>query len=255
MRPLATLLALILTAIGGPARAADRIVSLNLCTDQMLVLLAPERIAALSTLARDPTLSFVAEQAERFPTVRASAEAVLRLRPDLVLGTRFGARTTLALLEKQGVEVVRTDLPQDFPAIRDWIRLLAERLRQVERGEALIAAMDAELVGPVGQTAPPPNAVAMQPRGYTSGPGSLMDAVLRAAGLANASDGRRMSAETLLRRPPDILVLPVAPAHPSLATAMLRTPAFAAIPTRYYRPAWTICAGPFTGRAVEALRR
>jgi ABC-type Fe3+-hydroxamate transport system substrate-binding protein len=51
----------------------------------------------------------------------------------------------------------------------------------------------------------------MQPRGYTSGPGSLMDAVLRAAGLTNASDGRRMSAETLLRHPPDILVLPVAP--------------------------------------------
>ena len=43
------------------ARNPDHVVSLNLCTDQMLVLLAPEKVAALSPLARDPALSFVAQ--------------------------------------------------------------------------------------------------------------------------------------------------------------------------------------------------
>ncbi len=68
-----------------PAQAATRVGSLNLCTDQMLVLLAPEKAAALSILARYPALSFVANQAAALPIVRPSAEAGLRLRPDLVL--------------------------------------------------------------------------------------------------------------------------------------------------------------------------
>jgi iron complex transport system substrate-binding protein len=58
-------------AIASSAEAVQRVVSLNLCTDQMLVLLAPEKVAALSPLARDPALSFVAPQAANLPIVRA----------------------------------------------------------------------------------------------------------------------------------------------------------------------------------------
>ena len=61
------LIALALT-IAFSAEAVNRVVSLNLCTDQMLVLLAPEKIAALSPLARDPALSFVAPQAAHLPS-------------------------------------------------------------------------------------------------------------------------------------------------------------------------------------------
>ena len=60
------------------AQAAG-VVSLNLCTDQYLVQLAPEQVAALSPLARDPSLSVVAAEAARLPWVRADAEAVLKL--------------------------------------------------------------------------------------------------------------------------------------------------------------------------------
>jgi iron complex transport system substrate-binding protein len=47
---------LLFAALAAPAHAGQRVVSLNLCTDQMLVLLAPEQVVALSPLARDPTL-------------------------------------------------------------------------------------------------------------------------------------------------------------------------------------------------------
>ncbi len=76
---------LMLLIAGGPARAVERVVSLNLCSDQLLVMLAPEKVAALTVLARDPSLSVVAAEARHLPVVRADAEAVLRLRPDLVL--------------------------------------------------------------------------------------------------------------------------------------------------------------------------
>ena len=86
--------------------------------DQMLVLLAPEKVAALSPLARDPALSFVAPQAANLPIVRASAEAVLRLHPDLILAAQYGAQTTLALLQQERLPVLRIALPQDFAGIR-----------------------------------------------------------------------------------------------------------------------------------------
>ena len=69
-----------------------RIVSLNLCTDQLLMLLAPERIAALSILATDPLLSVMAAEARRYPLVRGDAEEVLRFDPDLVVAAPFAAR-------------------------------------------------------------------------------------------------------------------------------------------------------------------
>lgn len=238
--------------VAAPAAAAQRVVSLNLCSDQMLVLLAPEQVAALSPLARDPALSFVAAQAARLPVVRPSAEAVLRLHPDLVLAGAYGAQTTLALLQQQGVPVDRLDMPQDFAAIRRQTRALAARLGVSARGAALIAAMDATLRA-VHPPARHVAAVVWEPRGYTAGPGTLMDAVLRAAGLTDAGDGRRMGIEALLRRPPALLVVPQTPAYPSLATAMLDSPAVAAIPRRALPVPLTICAGPFTAQAVARL--
>ena len=244
----------LLLLLATPARAVERVVSLNLCSDQMLVLLAPEQVAALSPLARDPALSFVAARAAALPVVRSSAEAVLRLHPDLVLAGTFGAQTTLGLLAQEGVPVWRLGMPQDFAAIRAQTMRLATRLGVPGRGAALIAAMDATLL-----SVPPPRqrttAVAWEPRGYTAGPGSLMDAVLRAAGMTNAADGHRLGLEALLRHPPDLLVVPVAPEYPSLATEMLGSPAVAAIPRRALPTPLTICAGPFTAQAVAMLAR
>ncbi|MBO0710579.1 MAG: ABC transporter substrate-binding protein [Acetobacteraceae bacterium] len=236
------------------ASAARRVVSLNLCTDQYLVLLAPEQIAALSPLSRDPALSFVAAGASRFPQTRASAEAVLRLAPDLVLAAPFGAQSTLALLEAEGVTVERIGLAQDFAAIRRETRQLATRLGEQARGEALVSAMDARLAS-IPHKTHPIRALIWEPRGYTAGAGSLGDAVLRAAGLENVGSGGRIGLETLLSVQPDVLVLPSPDRAPSLATELLDHPATQAIPRRFIPPSLTICAGPWTAEAAILLAR
>lgn len=241
-----------LTAAHGAA--VRGVVSLNLCTDQYLVLLAPERIAALSPLARDPALSFVATEAARFPQVRASAEAVLRLAPDLVLAAPFGARTTLALLEAGGEKVVRIALARDFAEIRTETHDLATLLGEPARGEALIAAMDARLAA-IRKPAHPLRVLVWQPRGFTAGAGSLEDAVLQAAGMENVGTGKRIGLETLLGLRPDLLVLPSPAATPSLATDLLAHPATEKIPRRFVPPALTICAGPWTAEAVSLVAR
>jgi iron complex transport system substrate-binding protein len=234
-----------------PAQGVERVVSLNLCTDQWLVLLAPEKVAGLSPLARDPALSFVAAEAAGLPVVRASAEAVMAIHPDLILGARYGARTTLALLERAGLRVERLDLPEDFPGIRTAIRSAADLLGVHDRAAPLIAAMDAGLPPP----GPPIRALVREPRGWSAGRGSLTDAVLRAAGMVNTGDGGRVGLEALLRHPPALLVVPEDTAGVSLATEMLGHPAVRGIPVRTIPTRLTICPGPFTAEAVARLVR
>ena len=243
------LLALLLLAAPAQAR---RVVSLNLCSDQYLLLLAPEQAVAVTFLAADPALSAMAPQAAGVATVRADAEAVLRLAPDLVLAGDWGAPAALAALERRGVKIRRLAPAEDFPTIRARTIEAAALLGEPQRGAAAIAAMDALLSTPAS---PPHDALALQPRGWTSDAGRLMRAVMQQAGLHDLGDGRRWDLEKLAANPPPLLVVPQAPGFPSLATEMLHHPALAAIPRRAVSPALVLCGGPWTAGAVGPLAR
>ncbi len=236
----------------GPAAAAQ-VVSLNLCTDELLLALAPESITALSPLARDPSLSVFAAAAAGRPWVRPDAEAVLRLHPDLVLAGAYGAQAVLGTLRGQGVRVVQLAEPTDFEGVAREVAQLAAVLGVPGRGEAVLAGMWARLAA-VPQR-PRGRAVLWQARGFSAGPGSFGDAVLRAAGFTDAGTGRQMGVEAMVAHPPDVLVTETAPAMPSLATDMLAHPALAGIRRQSVAPALLACPGPWSAGAVEALAR
>ncbi len=242
---------LVFWLVAFPAWGAG-VVSLNLCTDQLLVLLAPDKVAALEPLARDPSLSFVAGQAAGLPRVPADAEAVLRLHPDLVLAGDYGAQTTVAVLRRRGLRVVQVQEAEDFNAIEAQITLLAGLLGVPARGAAMVADMRARLAAlphaPAGTTA-----LLWEARGYTAGPGSLGDAVLRAAGLRNTGTGGVVDIETLLTHPPDVLVTQTAPGYPSMATDLAEAPVLRRLRHVRLPPALLICGGPFAVRAAEIL--
>lgn len=240
-------------ALAMPARAGERVVSLNLCTDQYLLALAPEQAVAVTFLARDRELSVMPDRAARVASVRADAEAVIALRPGLVLAGPWGARATLEALERRGLRVERLEPPRDFDGIRAATRHMAALLGEPARGEVLLAEMEAVLAAVPPRTAR--RAIALEPRGYTAGPGSLRDAVLRAAGLVNAAGGEQLSLEALAARAPVLLVTAPPPPSPSRATEWLRHPAAAAHPRREVPSALTVCGGPWTARAVALLAR
>ena len=78
-------LALCCAALPAAAKP-QRVVSINLCADQLLVALAaPGQIAALSPLARDKRLSYVAGAARSLPVHRGTAEDIVKTQADLVL--------------------------------------------------------------------------------------------------------------------------------------------------------------------------
>jgi iron complex transport system substrate-binding protein len=249
----AVAVAMLLAVLAPHPGEAARVVSLNLCADDFLLLLAPEQAVAVSVLAADPVLSVVAAAARHVAAVRADAEAVLALHPDLVLAGPYGAQTMLALLERRGQRVERLGQPQDFAAIATETRRVAALLGEPARGEAQLAAMQARLDAVPHRS--PQRAVFLEARGYAAGPGSLAGAVLRAAGLADVGRDGRPGLEALAAHPPDLLVTATAPDYPSMATDLLAHPALAGIPRREVAPALLVCGGPWTARAVTVLAR
>ncbi|MCS6922283.1 MAG: ABC transporter substrate-binding protein [Elioraea sp.] len=234
----------------------SRVVSLNLCADQFVVALADRaRIAALSPLAADPSLSAAAEAARGLPRARPVLEEILPLRPDLAIAGAWGGARVAAVLEARGVRVLRLGLAANFDDILAQARSVAEALDEVARGEALVAAMEARLAA---LSRPQRNARALvwEARGFTAGEATLADWVLRAAGWRNAAkfaDYGTVPLERILASPPDLLIVLAAATSPSLSEALLDHPALRGLPRLALPAAWLACGGPETLRAVEVL--
>lgn len=223
----------------GNVAAADkpqRIVSVNLCTDQLAMLLVPpERIVSLSFLAADPGSSAMAAEGARFRLNHGLAEEILPLAPDIVLAGPYGARPALALLRRLGHRVVELPLGDSLDDVPRQVRAAARALGEDARGEALIAAFEARLAAvPQPPAGPRPVAALYAPNGITSGAGSLPQAVMTAAGFDNLATRRgiagvgRLELETIVAARPDALILGrLRLEQPSLAAASLEHPALA----------------------------
>jgi iron complex transport system substrate-binding protein len=273
---LAGLAVLALSVVAGLAYAENRsteygaprrVVSLNLCTDQLVLALANrDAVRSVTWLARDPNISVLATEAAQIPVNHGLAEEVIPLAPDLVVAGAYTTRTTVALLKRLGVPLLEVGMPQSVPAIYDQIRTVAHALGHPDRGEAMVAVMAAELavLGPPPE-APRPVAVLYHPNGFTVGRGSLVDDLLARAGLRNLAaelaidNYGRLPLEVLLLGQADLLVLNTADdVAPALAHQVLRHPslarAFPRLRTMVVPPRLWNCAGPWVVEAIVRLR-
>ena len=74
-----------------------RVVSMNVCTDQLLLSLAdPVQILGLSRFSRDDWQSWAAADARRYPRLSGGAEDVLVLKPDVVMFDALDLKLTPA---------------------------------------------------------------------------------------------------------------------------------------------------------------
>src|SRR5690348_12368289 len=107
---------LALPAAAWPALAKpQRIVSLDLCTDQLLLELAPRaHIAAVTHLASDASVSAIPEKARGIPITHGAAEEVLAYDPDLILAGPFGVAASIGLLRRLERNIVVVPLAQDL---------------------------------------------------------------------------------------------------------------------------------------------
>jgi len=248
----------------GEGAGPRRIVSLDLCTDQLLIELGDAtRIAAVTRLARDSRLSAIPGKAAALSTTRGEAEDVLAYDPDLVLAGPFGVSPTVELLRRLGRNVVVVPLAQDLAGVRRAVRAVASAIGAEQRGEAMIAEFDRRLAR-IAAVGPRPTAIVYQIGGIASGPGSLADAALNAAGFSNLYDAYRPTRsgrvllESLIAWPPDLLVLTGYGGEDRTSVAdSLRHPALAAL--RIWRPVlelpgrFWLCGTPHIADAIERL--
>lgn len=264
-RFLLTLLTL-LPATTSAGAAPSRIVSINLCADELLIALAdPGQIMALSPYATDATLSYVADRAKAFRHDAAEAETVVELDPDLVLAGRFTKRATREMLARLGYPVSLLDPARSVQQSIDQIREVAGLVGHPERGDALIAAIDeartrASAAAGVFQ----PTAAVYQRRGYVTGGDTLTGELLGLAGFLNqggalaGATGGFVPLERLIANHPDFLIVASANPRPEdQGTALLAHPAL----SRLYPPErrivlperLTVCGGPSLPAALDWL--
>lgn len=240
----------------------DRVVSMNLCTDQLLLILAdPGQIASLSYMAADPANSAMPAAAAPYPANHGRAEEIFLFRPDLVLASTWSSPGTLSMLDRLGLRVEAFPAGVTMAELRDNIRRMGTLLGQEARAEAVLAAFDARLSAITARIAGPnPRAALYGPGGYASGSRTLEGQVLEVAGFDNVAGefgldwGGTLPLEELVMAAPDVMIGTERAAGSGRATEILNHPALAglrrAAPVRHQD---LICATPAVLDALAAL--
>ena len=236
--------------------AAASIASLNLCTDEYLLLLAkPQEIASVSFLSQDPQESPLWRIARRHHSNRGSLEQVIGVKPKVVLTMGGGGRATSLIARRLGIRAVDLrpvgaidDVAFNFgttaAALGDPARAIPWLLRLWQlRADKPNRAADAIWIGGGGQTI---------------GSSSVGADWMRLAGLQQRPlSGDRVSLETLLVRPPAVLVQSrYRSGQMSRGVAWLNHPIVRNAKSKRVEAdgrAWT-CMGPLVIAEVERLR-
>ncbi|MEM8697364.1 MAG: hypothetical protein AAGE05_15185 [Pseudomonadota bacterium] len=189
-----------------PAAAApNRVVSVNMCTDELLLLLAgPGQIASVTHLAHDRHEFPFWRSGRRYPANNGSVVAVAGYRPDLILTMGGVARDRAHLAERIGAELVALPFPQTIADIEAAIATVAQALGREERGRSIIAA-----IRRFSEDSPDASreVVFLSDSGYSFAEQSLGARWLALAG-ARVPEGQgvRVTAETLLIDPPETVI-------------------------------------------------
>lgn len=192
----------------------QRIVSIGLCTDQLLLMLSDRsKIASLTTSSTDPLMSYMADAVGDIPLNNASVEEIIPYKPDLIVGSHFAARDTTRFLRQLGYEVKLVTLPKTVEEIYGLLTRFGEWTSNQARALELIAKMKQEITDIQARYAgrPEKSTIIYSPNGYTIGADTLENDVLKHAGFRNLSAEmgivgfKKISLEEVIAAKPDFL--------------------------------------------------
>ena len=254
-------------AAGGAATPAPaRVVSMNLCTDQLAMLIAAEgQLISVSDVAFDPFSSAMSEEAAGYLENHGLAEEIYLMKPDLVLAGAFSDRATLAMLERLGISVVRLDVARRLQDVPERMRQVGAALRREAQAEELVADYEARLAGFRAAVARRPRAALYYANGYTLGDNSLSGQILLAAGFDNVATqaGIEISGtlplEVLAMQAPEALITGTKYPGASRSEDILHHPVIETLRQRLPGAGVTgrdwLCGTPHVLRAVETMAR
>jgi iron complex transport system substrate-binding protein len=203
-------------AAKAPARAAQRLVVLGGALTEVVY-----QLGAQAQLVGTDTTSLFPEAAQRTPKVgymrQLSAEGLLALRPDALLGTEeAGPRVVLEQVRSAGVRIELVPASHNWAEVQRKVAVAGQVLGRESAAQALLVRLDAEWARVQQQVAAAPR----KPRALfilshggspmVAGTGTAADALIRFAGGVNAVTGfsgyRPWTAEALAEAAPDVLL-------------------------------------------------
>ena len=245
-----------------PHAAPQKIVSLNLCTDQLLMLLAdPEQIISLSKIVDDPYVSLLAKKSKNFKRNSGDAEQIFMESPDLVVAGVYTEKATVQMLKSLGVRVEIFPIEQNFEDILKNIRKMGDLVGHSDRAKIMIDDFNQRLAELQSGINLRPRAALYSANGYTTGAETMAGRILSAAGFKNITEeiglsyGGVLPLETLVIMQPDIVVSGEAyPGH-SRAEEILQHPALRPLKTVTQTDAKWVCGTPAVLDAIAELQR
>lgn len=194
-----------LALLGRAEAAPQRVASLNLCTDELLLMLADrQQVASVTHLAHRQAETPLWRLARRHRKNDGSLLSVVPLRPDLVLTMGGGARDRTRIAERLGIPTLDLPFPQTIADIEHGIALVGAALGRETEAKGLLMRIVA-----LKHTSPAPLADTI----WLGGGGRSVAATgLAAEWMALAGfrqrtlRGDRVSLEQLLVSPPEVLL-------------------------------------------------
>lgn len=202
--------------------AQPRIMSLNVCADQLLMELAPEKISSLSPLSRDAHYSYDAQKALAFTQNTGRGEEVLLTKPTHILAGKYDGKARLHLLARAKLNVTLIEPWESLEHGFSIIKTLSNTLDAQAQGAALISAIETALRETHNITHTRKRVAVLQRRGYASGRESLIGQLIIHMGLEpyvprsikgeplahlHPKLGGFMRLEHLMIDPPDYVIL------------------------------------------------
>ena len=250
----------------GIAAELPRIVSMNVCTDQLLLTLAdPQQILGLSRYSRDRFQSWAADDARRYRILSGGAEDMLMLKPDVVVASLFDKRSTREFLKEKGFHLAEFAVPRTLDEVKEQIRQMGAIVQHSDRAAAEIARLDSAIMrARQAITDKHYRVLPLSRRGWVSGSESLVSSLLTETGLFNAASdlgvasGGFASLEAIVNLKPDFIVVSEAGDFAEDdGRAFLLHPAL----ERFYPPSkriviperLTVCGGPMLADALDVL--
>jgi iron complex transport system substrate-binding protein len=175
-----------------------RIASVTLATDEILAALVPvDRVACVTFLVDDPKISnVVGRYPPGIPRVRGKdVERIIGLNADLVCVAPYNAADFLEVLKRSGLATYRNEANRSIDAIEMGIVALGARVGETAQADKIVGAMRSRRK----RLADRLTSVTTRPRvlywssGYTAGPGSTIDDIIREAGGVNIAAERNMN--------------------------------------------------------------
>lgn len=209
-------IALSLFGLSAFAEAPKRVVSVNLCTDQLAMMVAdPEQLISISYLARDPMSSAMAYEAKQFGSNHSQIEEIVALKPDMVLTHQWTSPFLISMLERFDIPYVQfasVDKLADIPA--QYLQM-GEVLGQREKAKKLANEfqdqLDALITGIV-HVGVPLTVSSYGPNGWVGGGQSLGADILATTGFNNTASklsgdfGGYVPLETFVMERPDVVL-------------------------------------------------